>query len=71
LHQARRDLGVKYKGITSPEALEIVYARNLNKYGDKLGPSVDWLRKNKKSWKDIIESAKTPGNEFNDLAGIE
>jgi hypothetical protein len=71
LHQARRDLGVQYKDMTSPEMLEQIYDRNLNKYGDKLGPTIDYLRSKGKTWEQIIESAKTPGQEFNDLAGIK
>ncbi|WP_199883738.1 hypothetical protein [Anaerosinus massiliensis] len=57
--------------MTSPEMLEVIYARNIEKYGDKLGPTVDWLRARGKSWEQIIESSKTPGKEFNDLAGIK
>lgn len=39
--QARRDLGIYYKDAT-PEALtDYIYDRNLNLYGDKLGPTFD------------------------------
>ncbi len=44
LHQKRRDLGVKYKSLSSPEDLARIHARNLEKYGDLLGPSIDFLR---------------------------
>jgi RHS repeat-associated protein len=71
LHQARRDIGIKYKDLTSPEALKGIYERNLEKYGDKLGPSIDWLKEKGKSWEDIIESAKKEGDEFNIRAGIQ
>jgi len=71
LHQARRDLGVQFKDMTSPEMLEQIYKRNMNKYGDKLGPTIDYLRSKGKTWEQIIESAKTPGQEFNDIAGIK
>ena len=71
LHQARRDLGVQYKNITSQEALEQIYQRNIDKYGDKLGPTFDWLRGRGKSLEEIINSAKTPGKEFNDLTGVK
>jgi RHS repeat-associated protein len=63
LHGMRRDLGVKYKGITPPDMLETIYARNMQKYGDKLGPTIEYLRKQGKSWEDIIESAKRPGGK--------
>ncbi len=63
LHQLRRDLGIKYKDLTPAPQLEIIYARNLEVYGDKLGPSVDWLRANGKSWEKIIDSASRPGGK--------
>ena len=40
-----------------------IYARNIEKYGDKLGPTVDWLRAKGKSWEQIIESAGRSGGE--------
>jgi RHS repeat-associated protein len=58
--QARRDLGIKYKDLTPPELLEKLYERNMKKYGDKLGPTVEWLRAQGKSWEEIIESASRP-----------
>lgn len=61
LHAERRALGVKYKDVTPPEILQKVLERNLQKYGDELGPSIEWLRKQGKSWQDIIESASRPG----------
>ncbi|WP_127589332.1 hypothetical protein [Paenibacillus koleovorans] len=71
MHQARRELGVKYKNLTSSEQLKAIYARNLEKYGDKLGPTFEWLINNGKSYDDIIESSKRTSKEFNALAGIE
>lgn len=63
LHQMRRDLGVQYKDLTPAPQLEVIYARNLEKYGDKLGPTVDWLRAKGKSWEQIIESASRSGGK--------
>ncbi|MER8105536.1 DUF6531 domain-containing protein [Kitasatospora sp. NPDC094016] len=63
LHQARRDLGVKYKDATEEGKREAIYARNLTVYGDKLGPSIDWLRARGKSWQDIIDSAARTGGK--------
>jgi hypothetical protein len=63
LHPMRRDLGVKYKDMTPEPMREEIYARNLQKYGDKLGPSVDWLRARGKSWEQIIESACRSGGK--------
>jgi hypothetical protein len=30
-------------------------------HGDPLGPTIDWLRAQGKSWEEIIESAMRPG----------
>ena len=62
LHEDRRALGVKYKNLTPDKLREEIYAMNLEKYGDPLGPTVDYLRNVKgKSWDQIIESSANPG----------
>lgn len=63
LHQMRRDLGVQYKDLTPASQLEAIYSRNLERYGDKFGLSVDWLRAKGKSWEQIIESASRSGGK--------
>lgn len=63
LHADRRTLGVKYKNLTPPRELDEIYARNEKKYGDKLGPTVEWLRERGKSWQDIIRSASRTGGK--------
>ena len=63
LHAERRALGEKFKGLTPHGKLGEIYERNLKLYGDRLGPSVDWLRNAGKSWDDIIESASRPGRK--------
>ncbi len=63
LHKARRDLGIKYKDLTPDKVLEKISQRNLDKYGDKLGPSIDHLRSKGKTWEQIIESATRPGGK--------
>lgn len=63
LHQMRRDLGIQYKNLTPPDKLAEITARNIEKYGDPLGPSVDWLRAQGKSWEQIIESASRLGGK--------
>jgi hypothetical protein len=40
-----------------------IFERNLERYGDPLGPSIEWLRTQGKSWDDIIESALRTGGE--------
>jgi len=63
LHKIRRDLGVKYKNLTPKDKLDEIYARNLKRYGDKLGPTIKYLRGRGKTWEDIIESAGRPGGK--------
>ena len=63
MHASRRGLGVKYKNLTPEDMLEKIYQRNIEKYGDKLGPSIEWLRARGKSWDDIIESATRTGGK--------
>jgi hypothetical protein len=57
VHAARRAIGEEYKALTPMLERGVIYARNLLKYGDHLGPSVDYLRAQGKSWSDIIQSA--------------
>ncbi|AKU92966.1 RHS repeat domain-containing protein [Vulgatibacter incomptus] len=63
LHAERRALGVQFKALTPPDKLAEIYARNEAKYGDPLGPSIDWLRNAGKSWDDIIDSAVRAGGK--------
>ncbi|MEN1679866.1 MAG: calcium-binding protein [Planctomycetota bacterium] len=63
LHAERRALGQKFKDRTPPDKLAEIHARNLEKYGDKLGPSIDYLRGRGKTWEDIIESASRVGGK--------
>ncbi|MGJ1409049.1 RHS repeat domain-containing protein [Sphingobacterium thalpophilum] len=53
----RREIGVKYKELTPAQLRNEIYERNTKKYGDPLGPSIDYLRQQGKSWDDIINSA--------------
>jgi hypothetical protein len=61
VHGIRRQLGVEYKELTPDGLLQEIYKRNLEKYGDKLGPTIDFLRGRGSSWEDIIESATRSG----------
>lgn len=61
--EARRSLGVKYKDLTPQKELSEIYTRNLETYGDKLGPTVDYLRKKGKSWEEIIKSSSRVGGK--------
>jgi hypothetical protein len=41
-------------------------------YGDRLGPSIEWLRARGKTWDAIIDSATNPGPRFSfDVCSIE
>jgi hypothetical protein len=62
LHATRREIGVKYKDLTPLQTRSAIYERNYNLYGDKLGPSIDWLRGKGKTWNEIAESASDPGD---------
>jgi len=64
--QARRDIGEKYKNLTPEAERARIYERNLREYRDRLGPSIEYLRDvRKKSWEQIIESAKrTSGRDL-------
>lgn len=63
VHEMRRKLGQKYKDLTPPDLLKKIHERNIKKYKDKLGPSIEYLRKKGKSWDDIIDSACKPGGK--------
>ncbi|MCP3872105.1 MAG: cell wall-binding protein [Desulfobacteraceae bacterium] len=70
LHQARRDLGVRYKNLTPKELKEYIYEVNEGRCGDKLGPTFDYLRNvKKKSYAEIIESAQRPNPDVDKLLG--
>ena len=62
LSAERRALGVRYKDLTQANELQRISARNLNKYGDELGPTIEYFRNVVgKTWEQIIESASKPG----------
>ncbi len=64
LHAQRRYLGTVYKDATPPELLKQIHARNMARYGDKMGPTIKYLRKRKgASWDDIINSASRTGGK--------
>ncbi|MBX3421511.1 MAG: hypothetical protein KF752_08145 [Pirellulaceae bacterium] len=63
LHAERRAIGERYKDLTPPDRLREIYARNTKRYGDPLGPSIEYLRGKGKSWDDIIDSACRPGGK--------
>jgi hypothetical protein len=50
-----------YRDLTPPEQVAMFETRNMEKYGNPLGPSVDQLRAQGKTWQEIINSAARPG----------
>lgn len=61
LHAERRVLGEQFKALTPADKLAEIMQRNMQRYGDPLGPSIDWLRAQGKTWEQIIESASRAG----------
>jgi hypothetical protein len=64
LHAMRRRLGLRYKlrtPVFGAKGLISITRRNLRKYGDPLGPSVEQLRARGRTWEQISESACRPG----------
>ena len=70
LHQARRDLGVKYKDLLPQLMKEYIYDVNIGRYGDKLGPTIDYLINTKgKTWAEVIDSATRLNPNVDSLLG--
>jgi hypothetical protein len=40
--------------MTLPEMLKKILERNLKKHGAELGPTIEWLRTQGKSWEEIM-----------------
>lgn len=57
----RRWIGVRYKDMTDPKLLEKIFERNMKKYGDPWGPSIEYLRSKGYTWEQIIKKAAEPG----------
>lgn len=60
-HEARTNLKLKYREYTPPNLLETIDARNMAKYGNKIGPTFETLISKGKSFEQIIESATRAG----------
>jgi len=61
MHAARRQLCQAFKAQTPEPQRTQIFERTRAVYGDPLGPSVEFLRLQGKSWEHIIESASRPG----------
>ena len=69
LHKMRRDLGVKYKNATPSPLIDYIYAINIERYGDPLGPTYEMLRGKGKTDAQIIESSYRPNPDVDVLLG--
>jgi len=61
LHAERNALKVRFRELSPPDQVRRFEQRNIERYGDPLGPSIEQLRDAGKSWEQIIESATRPG----------
>lgn len=59
----RNALKLQYRDISPPDFVAAAEARNVEKYGNKLGPSVEQLRQKGLSWTDIANGAARPGGQ--------
>ena len=73
LNQKRRELGIKYKDATPQPLRDYIYEVNMARYGDKLGPTYDWLVSEKGATNmDIINSSSRPNSNIDKLlSGFE
>ncbi|MFJ4064095.1 DUF6861 domain-containing protein [Pseudomonas sp. NPDC089996] len=60
-YSSRTTIKLKYREFTPPDILKTIDERNIGKYGDKLGPTFEWLVEKGKSYEQIIESATRSG----------
>jgi hypothetical protein len=61
VHAERRRLAATFKELTLEPLRSRLYDRTCVVYGDPLGPTIERLRAQGKSWDDIIDSATRPG----------
>lgn len=66
-YSARNDLKLKYREYTPPDMLETIDARNMERYGNKIGPAFDDLVKKGKTFEQIIESSTRAGERLRAL----
>lgn len=63
LHTKRNELKIKYRKLTPTDKVKIFEQRNIQKYGNPIGPSIENLRSQGKTWEEIIDSATRPGGK--------
>ena len=67
LNETRRNLGIKYKDMTPQPLRDYIYEVNIKRYGDKLGPTYDYLKMAGKTDAEIIASSCRPNNNIDVL----
>ena len=70
MHTLRRELGRQFKEAAPPLFRAYIYAATAAIYGDPLGPTYEMLRE-KKSCRQIIESATRPIEDLDDRLSLE
>lgn len=66
LYTLRVEKRAKYQLVTPTKEREEIYNRNLALYGDRIAPTLTYLRTVKKySWEEITKKAMTPDKEIN------
>ncbi|MDB5489935.1 MAG: fhaB [Reyranella sp.] len=61
LHAARRALATRFKDITPEPLRTVIHDRTVAVYGDPLGPTIEFLRAEGKSWDEIVDGAARHG----------
>lgn len=61
LHAERRSLSTQFKEITPEPLRTVIHDRTVAVYGDPLGPTIEFLREQGKSWDEIIDGATRHG----------
>jgi len=59
----RNKLKIKYRNISPSSSIKLMEERKLKKYGNKLGPDVDYFLKNGISLDEIIKKASRAGGQ--------
>ena len=67
LNEARRNLGIEYKNATPQPLREYIYEINQNRYGDPLGPTMEYFSQKGRTYPKIIESALRPHSDIDSL----
>jgi hypothetical protein len=67
LNQERRAIGEMFKDMTPSDLRGFIYKFNEKRYGDKLGPTYEFLKKQGKTDAEIIESSSKSLGDMKDL----